>query len=317
MYPLFYEIILLVVFLGVMVFGAHLAVESISNFSKIVGLSELSAGLVIVSLSTSLPEVMVSVLSATSGKIGIAVGDVFGSNVTNIALIAGLLMFITPVKTIHGEISSKLSRELLIASVIPVLLLIVPADSRLVGLVLLVLFAYFTYSTLHSDWKYPKPPGISGSKIRELIFFAIGIAVVIISARIVVDSASSIAVETGLRESIIGASIIALGTSLPELSVDIISVRKRHLDLAFGDIIGSCVMNMTLVLGIALVLSSITTDFRILTSMISFAILAPLLMFFFIRSAKISKWQGLLLLVLYLVFISVVYEIQFVIGGIV
>ncbi|MCL4519380.1 MAG: sodium:calcium antiporter [Thaumarchaeota archaeon] len=301
MFPLFYEIILLVVFLGVMVFGAHLAVESISNFSKIVGLSELSAGLVIVSLSTSLPEVMVSILSATSGNVGIAVGDVFGSNVTNIALIAGLLMLITPIKTIDGDISNKLSRELLIASVIPVLLLIVPADSRLVGLVLLVLFAYFTYSTLHSDWKYPKPPGVSGSKIRELIFFTIGIAVVIISARIIVDSASSIAIETGLRESIIGASIIALGTSLPELSV----------------IMGSCVMNITLVLGIALVLSSITTDFRILTSMISFAILAPLLMFFFIRSAKISKWQGLLLLVLYLVFISVVYEIQFVIGGIV
>ncbi|MFN3655005.1 MAG: sodium:calcium antiporter [Candidatus Nitrosotenuis sp.] len=146
--------------------------------------------------------------------------------------------------------------------------------------------------------------------------YDLGIALVIISSKFIVDSASSIAEYTGIRESVIGATIIAVGTSLPELTVDIISVKRRHLDLALGDIIGSCVTNITLVLGIVLILSSVSVNFGMLTSLIGFAIITPFAMFMLIRTSKIKKWYSFLFFGIYVAFLLVIYEIQLHIGGI-
>jgi cation:H+ antiporter len=131
-----------------------------------------------------------------------------------------------------------------------------------------------------------------------------------------VDSASSIAEATGIRQSVIGATVIAFGTSLPELTVDIIAVRKRHLQLALGDIIGSCITNITLVLGLVLVLSSVDINFGILSSLIGFAIVAPFAMFLFLRTAKIKKWHAMALLAIYAAFIITIFEIQLLFDGI-
>ena len=109
--------VLLIVFLGLLVLSANLAVEAISKFSKTVGISELSSGLVIVSVSTSIPEVTVAIFASTSGNMGISIGNVFGSNVTNIALVAALLLSVSPVRRLDDKNTvSSLSRQLLIAS---------------------------------------------------------------------------------------------------------------------------------------------------------------------------------------------------------
>ena len=308
------ETILLIVFLAILVLSANQAVNAISKFSRIVGISELSSGLVIVAVSTSIPETTVAVFSATSGNIGLTLGDVFGSNVTNIALVAAILLILSPIRKVEdrGTVVS-LSRQLILASLIPLLLLIVRAGSRIVGFILLVIFVYFVYRTLKSG-KDKEIKKVSDSPLKQLLIFFVMIALVIVSARIVVENASSIAVSTGVRESVIGASIVALGTSLPELSVDTIAVRKGHLGLALGDIIGSCVTNITLVLGIALSLSAVSTDFRILTELVSFAIAAPLIMVFFIRDGRISKWNSLVLFAVYATFLVLMYGTQFSLG---
>lgn len=311
MQPNILQPVLLVTFLAVLALSANQAVNAISKFAKMVGISELSSGLVIVAVSTSMPEATVAVFSATSGNMGITLGDVFGSNVTDIALVAAILLMVSPVKRIddRGTVIS-LSGQLILASLIPFLLLVVGTDSREIGIALLVVFAYFVYRTLKTG-RVGKTESVTGSPIRQFLVFCAMISLVVVSARVIVESASSIAVATGVRESVIGASIVAIGTSLPELSVDIVAARKGHLGLALGDIIGSCVTNITLVLGIALSLSAVRTSFTILSELISFAIAAPLFMLVLIRTGRISRWRGLALFAIYPAFLVLLYGTQF------
>jgi cation:H+ antiporter len=262
--------LVLAAFMALLVRSAIFAVDSIVKFSKMAGISELAAGFAIVSISTSAPEISVAVFSVSSNNVGLTLGDIFGSNVTNIGLIAALFLLISPIRAIAKKTLKSLYPFLVAAAAIPaILLLLVQDGSRFVGVALLVFFTYFMYKLFKSNHsnknrnnnhrsKNNEPPDIrrnessvsssssslsplSGSRSKQIIFFVIGMALVILSARFIVQSASAIAESTGLQQSVIGATIIALGTSLPELAVDIVSVRRRHLDLALGDIVGSSV----------------------------------------------------------------------------
>lgn len=313
---LIFHSLLLAGFLAILLRSAIFAVDSVIKFSKIVGISELAAGFAIVSISTSTPEISVALFSISTDNVGLTLGDIFGSNVTNIALITAVFFLISPVRKIEKKALRSLYPLLIVAAVIPALLLLVQDGSRFVGLALLAFFAYFMYRMFKSNNdRTSDVRKISGSPLKQIVFFIIGMALVIISARFIVESASVIADSTGLRESVIGATIIALGTSLPELAVDIVSVRRRHLNLALGDIIGSSVTNITLVLGIVLVLSTIQVNFSILSTLIAFAILVHAVLFLLIRTGSISKWQSFVLLAIYASFLIIIYEIQAVIGG--
>lgn len=317
MSEIIFDIIILAVSLAVLVKSAIFAIERIVKFSKITGIGELAAGFVIVAVATSTPEISVAVFSTQTDNIGITLGDIFGSNVTNIALITGLFLLISPIRQIERKTLKTLLPLLLASSAIPLALLITQQGSKFVGVALLAVFGFFLYYTI--KFHPPEPDNRQperGSAIRQIVCFFVGIALVIISAKFIVDSASSIALATGIKQSVLGATIIALGTSLPELTVDIIAVRKRHLELALGDIIGSCITNITLVLGLVLAVSTISINFGILSSLIGFAVLAPFAMFLFIRKAKIKKWHSVLLFAIYAVFMFTIYEIQFLFNGI-
>jgi cation:H+ antiporter len=305
----FLDVATLFVFLAALVGGAGLAVNSISKLSKLMGISELSAGLVIVSVATSTPELAVGVASATTGNIGITLGDVFGSNVTNIALIGGLLLLLTPIRRIEPAATRRLSYELIIASLIPFLLLVAAEGSRLIGASLLAFFALFVYRIVKSDDRQPTESRPTGSPFRPLVLFLLAIALVVVSARLVVGSASSIAEAAGIRPSIVGATIVSMGTSLPELSVDVVAVRRRHLGLALGDILGSCVTNTTLVLGLVLAVSQVRVSFLVLSDLMTFATASPIVIFLLLRGGRISYWKGLALVALYVVFIGNAYEL--------
>jgi cation:H+ antiporter len=316
MAELIIDAILLVTFLVILVRSAIFTIESVVKVSKMTGISELSAGFVLVAVSTSIPEISVASFSVHSDNVGITLGDIFGSNVTNIALIAALFLLISPIKHIEKQTVRRFSPILLMASLIPMLLLLIQWGSKFIGVVLLAVFAYFAYNTFKTRQIDSSAPKESGSVYKPLLLFLLGISIVIISAKVIVDSASSIAESTGIRQSVIGATIIALGTSLPELTVDIIAVKKRHLDLAIGDIVGSCIANITLVLGIVLVLSEVEVNFGILSTLVGFAILTPLALFLFLKGGRIAKWQSLSLFAIYAVFLIMIYEIQIIIGGI-
>jgi cation:H+ antiporter len=314
------DILLLSAFLAVLVKCAVFAVERITNFSRMVGISELAAGFFIVALSTSMPEITVAIFSVASDNVGITLGDIFGSNVTNISLIAALFMLVSPIKKIEKKTVQRLSPFLVVAAAIPLLLLVVGEGSKFIGIVLLAVFGVFTYRTFRSDRKAnnlnSKPRVVHfPSAARQLGLFAVGMALVIVSAKMIVDSASSIAEHTGVRESVLGATIVALGTSLPELSVDLAAVRKRHLNLAFGDIIGSSVTNIGLILGIVLLLSNIQVNFSVLSTLIAFAVGTQAVMFVLLRRVRIRAWHSFLLLSVYGIFLVTLYGVQLTIGG--
>jgi cation:H+ antiporter len=306
---------LLIAFLVILVRSAIFAIENVVKVSKVTGIGELSAGFVLVAVATSTPEISVAAFSVYSDNVGISLGDIFGSNVTNIAFIAAVFLLLSPIKFIEKETVKRFSPILLAASLIPLLLLLVQQGSKFIGIVLLGIFAYFVYYTFKSGRMQREEVKESGSFLKPLLFFLLGISLVIISAKIIVDSASSIAEYTGIRQSVIGATIIALGTSLPELTVDIVAVRKKHLDLAIGDIIGSCIANITLVLGIVLILSEVEINFTILSTLIGFAIITPIALFWFLKGGRVVNWQSISLFAIYIIFLIAIYEIQITIGG--
>jgi cation:H+ antiporter len=156
----------------------------------------------------------------------------------------------------------------------------------------------------------------NSSATRQFLSFIVGIALVITSAHFIVNSASSLAEMTGLRESVLGATIVALGTSLPELVVSIVSVRKKHLDLALGNIVGSSVTNIALILGIVLVVTQADVNFSVLSTLIFFVVLAHAVLFIFLRSRRITTWQSIMLFAIYAAFLITIYEVQIFVGAI-
>jgi cation:H+ antiporter len=316
-----FDIVLLAAFLILLVRSAVFAVNAIIKFSKMIGISELATGFIIVSIATSTPEISVAVFSVYSDNVGITLGDIFGSNVTNIALITPLLFLASPLRRIEKITVQKLVPLFIIASVIPILLLVVQQGSIFIGVALLAFYGYFLYrsfrrnnNTQSNGSTTERAKGSSATK--QFLFFVIGIALVVISAHFIVDRASSIAEITGLRGSVLGATVIALGTSIPELVVSIVSVRKRHLDLALGNIVGSSVTNIALILGIVLVFSQATINFSILSTMIFFALIAHAVLFIFLRSRNMTVWRSVALLVIYGAFLFTIYEVQIFLGGI-
>jgi cation:H+ antiporter len=242
--------------------------------------------------------------------VGLTLGDIFGSNVTNIGLIAGVFILLSPLRRIETKSTGSLIPILLLASVIPLLLLLVQEGGRFIGLGLLAVFGFFIYYSIRTHVKQGQITKEKGSAKKQLIFYVIGIAFVILSSKIIVDSASTIAEITGFKQSVIGATLIALGTSLPELTVGIVAIRRKHFELALGDIIGSCLVNITLVLGIVLILSEVAINFQILSTLIFFAIISPVILFGLIRKGNLFRWYGLVLFAIYGIFLITIYEIQ-------
>ncbi len=314
MNELLFDVILLAVFLAILVKSALFAINSIEKVIKRSNISQIAAGFVIVSIATSVPEISVAIFSTHTDNIGITLGDIFGSNITNIGLVAALFLFLSPIKKIQVKTTKNLFPLLISASLIPLILLLVQQGNKFIGIMLLATFAFFVFYMFKTNKMQSPEQRDQGSVYRPLFLFLVGIAIVTLSAKMIVDSVSSIAEFTGIRQSVIGATIIALGTSLPELTVDIVAVRKRLLDLAIGDIIGSCITNITLVLGLVLILSPVEINFGILSTLISFAIGLPVVLFVLIRNGHIHKWQSMVLFAIYLIFLIILYEIQISIG---
>lgn len=303
------DVLVLIGFTALLVKSGIFSIDSIVKFSKITGFSQFATGFVIVAVATSAPEISIAFFSTLGDNVGITLGDIFGSNVTNIALISALFMLIAPIRQIERKTVRVLIPMLLALSAIPLILLITQEGSKLVGVILLVAFGLFLYYVFKLQPSGEKER-IEGSATKSLVYFFIGITFVIISSKFIVDSAASIATSTGIRESVIGATIVAIGTSLPEMTVDIVSVRRKHLDLALGDIVGSCITNITLVLGVVLTLSSVTVNFGILSSLIGFAIITPFAMFVLIRTSNVKKLYSFIFLGIYVAFLLTIYEIQ-------
>jgi cation:H+ antiporter len=267
------------------------------------GVSKFIIGVIVAGFGTSMPELATSVYAAVVGASGVAVGNAVGSNITNIALVLGLSCLVGSVK-VRKEIELREGLTglgiMLIASAV---ILHNSEVDRVDGLLLMSVFMAYLYRTLRNKANY-REPIIHGSLPKNILFIVVGLGGVLLGSAILVNSAVAIARFFGVPEAVIGLTMVALGTSLPELSVAVVAAKKGYTTLMLGNVLGSNVMNILLVLGAAAIASPLLVEPEISDAAIPMMLLLSLLLVFFMREGTFIRWrQGVLLLALYAVFI--------------
>ena len=252
-------IVLLVGFL-LLVKGADWFVEGASSIAKKIKIPSFVIGLTIVAFGTSAPELAVSITAALKGSNDIAIGNVVGSNIFNILVVLGMSAAITPIIVEKGMIK----RDYPISIIVSVLLGILAMDTilwkkpgmqigRMDGIILLIVFAAYMFMTVKSGIqnRTEEEPIEELSLWKSILISVLGLAGIVLGGDWAVDGAKEIARTLGLSEALIGLTIVAIGTSLPELVTSIVAARKGENDIAVGNVIGSNIFNMLLILGVS------------------------------------------------------------------
>jgi len=294
-----------------LVWSADLFVDGSAVTAKHFGISPFIIGMVIVGFGTSAPEMIVSLISALQGNPSLALGNAYGSNITNIALILGVTALINPISVTATLIKKELP-VLLFVSLISLGLLWDGDLSRLDGLILFVLFLFFFTVMLLGEKKSRLEKKDSLEDIVEthdrplwqsILSMLFGLGILILSSRLLVWGAVGMAQALGVSDLIIGLTILAIGTSLPELASSVIAARKGEHDIALGNIVGSNLFNTLLVVGIAAVTSPLKVGKEVIQRdapvMIS---LVVLLFIFSFTSKKIRRAEGLFLILSYVAY---------------
>jgi cation:H+ antiporter len=324
-----FDIFVIAVSFLVLNWASNLAINNAVKLATITQLGKTAIGFSMIAFSTSLPELTVAFIAALSGGAALSVGNVLGSNIVNISVIIGLAAILLYVKSrrkpkglksdgisvIPAFAKSELSSihfGLFISSVIPIILIYINTATWVVGLVLIAIFVGYMYKL--SKVRMPQENGIvtleEKGKLKRYLFFTIlGALGVVVSAYFLVQSAVGIAQSVGIPQTVIGATIIAFGTSLPELTLDLKSFLRGHPALAFGDIIGSSFINITLILGVtlfvpALVGSPIEMDMSVFQNLVIFSIITNLFFWYFLSRDKISWKEGAVFLSIYALFLA-------------
>ena len=290
-------IIIVLGFIG-LIWGADKFVYGASALARNLGVSPLMIGLTIVAFGTSAPEIFSSAVAALEDKPELAIGNALGSNLFNVGVALGLAAVISPIKPPESLINKELPALLLVTLVTGALLF----DESLGifdALVLISITGFFGYKIFQKRIKSSVVPEIEESKvaginsIQAILYLILGLALLILSAQVLVGAASSIAEQLGVSTAIIGLTIVALGTSLPELAASITCVLKGHHDLAIGNIVGSNLLNLLAVLPFPGLLSAGTIDPSLLyRDYFGVLILTLLLVFFCHRAIKKNKMIG-------------------------
>lgn len=300
------QFIILIISLFFLVKSSDLVSDSASKISRMTGLGEMAVGFLILSVITSLPELAVSISAINSKDVGISIGGLFGSNVANIGLVLGLTAIFAPsIVNVTQESFKKLSLMLLIASLIPILALVLTGLSRFVGLALLLSFAFFCVYSIKSNVKVEVEEAKGEKGMRRAVLLMLGgVGVVLLSAQFAVSSSVSISEFFGIEKAVIGATVIAIGTSLPELSVSLAAARRNHMNLALGNILGSCVTNLTLILGVVLAASTLKINLAIFAELVVILVLVNLTLWRMLLGNKIDFFDGVILIFLYAIFLG-------------
>ena len=319
--------IALVAGLLLLVWSADKFVDGASATAKFLGMSPLLIGMVVVGFGTSAPEMVVSAFSAIEGNPGIALGNAYGSNITNIALILGLTALIRPI-VVQGSI---LRKELVTLAIITCLAAFLVYDgniTRLDAIILLVVFiGYMAYTILLAvkgrdnsiEPEFFEENDAEPISMKKALFLLVlGLAFLIISSRMVVYGATKIAYAFGVSDLIIGLTIVAVGTSLPELASSIAASKKGEQELVLGNILGSNLFNTLMVVGLAGVIEPMQVGREIFTRDISIMGALTLSLFLFGasfkkgRAGRINRLEGTFLVVCYVAYIG--YLVYFSLG---
>lgn len=310
--PMILQIVLLVVGLVLLVKGADWLVDGASVLAKKNNISDLAIGLTIVAFGTSAPELVVNAVAASGNYPEIVFGNVIGSNNFNLLAILGIAGLITPLAVQSSTVWKEIPFSLLAAIALFFLannyFVADPAHlSRIDGFVLLGFFAAFLYyvaTQLKVDPSVEAVENKDYSTLKIWVLIIIGLAGLVGGGKLVVDNAVSIAQSLGVSEKIIGLTIIAAGTSLPELATSVVAAMKKNADIAIGNIVGSNIFNLLLVLGVSALVrpldfnQAFNTDIYLLSAGTVFLFICM----FIGKKHRLDRWQAALMLLTFIAY---------------
>ncbi len=311
------DIFLLIIGFVVLIKGADFFVDGASSIADNFKVPKILIGLTIVAFGTSAPELAVSIKAIISNNHDLILVNVIGSNILNVLLILGIAALFKPLIVKNNTIKKEIPIMLMITCLFGVLLSDSLFDSKIVnnftrsdGIVLLLFFLVFVYYLI--DITVNKEM-VMKDKIKKLslpkaiIYTILGITMVVIGGELVVNYASIIAENVGVSKRMIGLTVIALGTSLPELVTSITAARKGESDLAIGNIVGSCILNIGIVMALPVAIFGGIEKISFSNLDIVVMIISVLILFFFsLTDRKITKKEGILFLILFIAYYSIV-----------
>lgn len=318
---------LLVVGFVFLIKGADLFVDGASTIAKALKVPTILIGLTIVAFGTSAPELAVSIKSTFTNSADLAVGNIAGSSIFNLLLVIGITSLIKPIKIQKSVVYKEFPFLLLATAVVFVLCADVKFEgvafnslSRGNGIVLLSLFAIFMYYLVDTALKSRKAEGEAATTVedsmlsdenkkerskemyKDIFLGVLGLIGVVLGGDLVVESSKNIALALGMSEALVGLTIVAIGTSLPELVTSTIAALKGESDMAIGNVIGSNIFNLLLILGITSTIKPIAINSKMITDMIYLLIISLITYIFATSGKKTNKREGILLILLYVVY---------------
>ena len=300
--------------------GADWFVEGSSSVAKLLKVPTIVIGLTVVALGTSLPEASVSISSALAGKNAMAISNVVGSNIFNTLVVLGASALIVPVCVQPSSVKKEIPFSILCTFALLGALLLSTGTAinaegveyttytlgRIGGLVLIALFAFYMYWQISAAMKARKSGALQEeedvktmSPIKSAIAIVIGVACIIIGGKLVVYGASEIAAKFGMSENLIGMTIVAIGTSLPELVTSMVAARKGESDLALGNAIGSNIFNIVFILGFSAIIAPMTVDILSVIDTIAVIAVSALTLGFAATGKKINRAEGAIMVAAY------------------
>jgi len=303
---MFLDIVFIIIGVSMVLVGADRLTEGASALARRMNVPEIIIGLTIVAAGTSAPELFVSMVSALNGTPDMAVGNVVGSNTMNAMLIVGCAAMVAPMTISRSTVKKDIPFSVMAS----ILLMLIALDSflgRIDGIILLIGFAIFmTYTLMQAK------NGQSESKVENkpqnpwlsAFYVVAGLAMLVVGSNMFVGSASNVALSLGISEGVVGLTVVAGGTSLPELATSVVAARKGQSAIAIGNVIGSNVFNILLILGLTATISPLQIEGITTLDMGVMLLSVSLVWLFSFTKYTVERWEGGLLVVGYLVYLG-------------
>ena len=311
------NITVLFISLAILIRSSSLTITNSVNLASVTGLGKTKVGFLLVAFSTSLPELVVTTFAIVDQQtVGISIGNLLGSNIMNICLILGIGFLIMAIKYPESAgFFTKMTRDevgnlnfgIFVASIVPLLLLYFGYATQVMGFILIGLFIYNMYDLVRKRETVQQISDTAEKSEHKkyIIKSILGVIGVVSSSFFIIESASFLALIAGIPPIVVGATVVAFGTSFPELVTSVDSVRKGFIDLALGNVIGSCFINITLILGITFVFAPLNVNISAFSDLILFSLISNIVLGYIIQNASIGKREGITLLIIYAIFLAV------------
>ena len=316
------QIVYIVIGVVLVLWGADRLTDGAVGIATRLNIPQIVIGLTIVAMGTSMPEFCVSLVSALKGTADLAVGNVVGSNVFNALLIVGVTALVAPMTILRQTVRKDIPFAL-VASMLLVLMCLDGTLSRIDALVLLALFGFFMYVTLQAGLSAKKADKQAASDepsqaasdepaeaqapmswLRASLFIIIGLGCLIGGSNLFVGGATAVATELGISDAVVGLTVVAMGTSLPELATSVVAARKGNSGIAIGNALGSNVFNILLILGLTGAITPLTLQGITTLDLTMLVVSMMLLWLFSFTKLTIERWEGALLTTIFVAYMT-------------